>query len=159
MRWLFSLLLLVGCQRYDQWQTHHIKEKTAGSTRVQYKTRDQVAGIDIEFIRTGQDLATYLQVHGQPISLSTENKTEVKLITDNRVTTFLAHIHKGKQRIRLSKILQEQLISILTEGNSVIIELPGYRERVDPQRFQKVLKELNSDSSGFLSKFKVSMMG
>ncbi len=158
MKWLLSLLFLFGCQRYNQWQYHRISETTGGSTRVQYKTKDQVAGIDLEFIRSGDDLATYLQVHGQPLPYTKGDQARVKLISQDSVMTFLADLHTGGQRIRLSNVLQKQLLSLLIEGQAVTIEVVGYREQIDPKRFNKVFKELNSHSSDFLSKFKMSMM-
>lgn len=160
MRLLLPLILLVGCQRHQQWQCSQIQHTTHQSTRLIYKTKDPVAGIDVALFRNNEKWTTYLQVHGHPLysSLENEQKIEVRLISEGKVTSFLADLHRGRQRIRLSEILQDQLISELMEGNPVTIELSGYREIVSPKRFQKMLKKVDSKTSDFLSKFRASII-
>ncbi|NGX27368.1 MAG: hypothetical protein K940chlam6_01302 [Chlamydiae bacterium] len=154
MIWIWALLLLSSCQRHSQWQCHHINEKTAKATRVLYRSEDPVQGIDVEMIQADGELATYLQVHSQPLLPSEEDpeKTEVTITTAQSEMTFLAPFHRGAQRVRLSEELQTQLISILKEGNPITLELTGYRETIDPERFQKVFKRMGKKAPSVLNR-------
>ncbi|NGX59213.1 MAG: hypothetical protein KR126chlam3_00360 [Chlamydiae bacterium] len=154
---LLLTLLTTSCQRHSQWQYHHINEKTANATRVLYRSTDPVQGIDVEMIEADGQLATYLQVHSQPLLPSHEDpqKTEVKIYTTHGEKTFLAHYHLGEQRVRLSEVLQAELISVLKEGNPVTLELVGYRETIDPSHFQKVFQRSNQKAPSAFNRIRL----
>lgn len=153
--WL--LLLLASCQRNAQWQYHNIHETTSKTTRIHYRSHDPVQGIDIEMIKADGEMITYLQVHSQPIVPSEDctEKALVKMVTNKKQKTFLASIHRGGQRVRLSEILQTELISSLAEGNPVTLELSGYRESVNPTYFKQVFGKLSEKSPSVLNRIKL----
>ncbi|MDN3506600.1 MAG: hypothetical protein P0S96_05160 [Simkaniaceae bacterium] len=150
MHWVLALLLLASCQRHSQWQYTHVRETTSDSTRIQYRSKDPVQGIDIEMIHVDGELTTYLQVHSEPLKTK-ESKTLV-VIGD---TSYYAPCHKGKQRVQLTDVLQTMLISSLTEGNPITLELSGYRENVDPARFQKVFARIEKKAPSILKGIRI----
>lgn len=154
MRWVLALLLLASCQRHSQWQYTHVRETTCDSTRIMYYSEDPIQGIDIEMIHTDGELATYLQVHSEPVHVS-EDKTPVVIRTSHGEKSFLAPSHRGAQRVRLTDVLQTELISALIEGNPVTLELCGYRETVDPARFQKIFDRLEKKAPSVLNRVRL----
>lgn len=144
MRRLILLLLLAGCQTHSGWRYDQVPSKEKKCTRLTYKSDDPIKGIDVEFLYSGDALATYFQVHSHPIVAEEGKKASIRLITDQRVVDFVADIHTGKQRIRLSEPLQGELIKLLKEGKPVTIELKGYRQTLDPKDFEKSFKKLEN---------------
>jgi len=142
MIWALVLFLLSGCQRYSQWQYHHISQKQTDSTRILYRSKNPASGIDVEMMKSHGELTTYLQVHSTPLP-SREGKAEVQIQSGDKNVTFWAHLHEGGQRIRLTDSLQTALISSLAEGNPVTLQLQGYRETIYPKHFEKVFQNLN----------------
>lgn len=154
---LLLLLLFASCQRNSQWQYHNINETVSKTTRIHYRSADPVRGIDIEMIKADGEMITYLQVHSQPIlgSDADAEKAQVKILTKKRQKTFLVPIHRGGQRVRLSEILQTELISSLSEGNLVTLELSGYRESVNPAYFKQVFAKLSEKSPSVLNRIRL----
>lgn len=105
-------------------------------------------------IHVDGELTTYLQVHSEPLQTK-ENKTLVVIKTLHGEKSFLVPYHKGKQRVRLTDVLQTMVISSLTEGNPITLELSGYRETVDPTRFQKVFSRIEKKAPSVLSRIRL----
>lgn len=157
MFWIWVLVLFTSCQRYCDWQYHRIDEKNCKTTRIHYHSKDPVQGIDIEILQAEDQLATYLQVHSQPLPSSSEHPgtTQIKLFTMRGQKIFFAPIHAGGQRVRLSEVMQRELISSLTEGNPITLELSGYRETIDPVRFQKTFQRLSTKAPSILNRIRL----
>lgn len=81
-------------------------------------------------------------MHSIPISGS--QKAVVHIQTENKKSSFLADFHSGKQRLRCTKALQDELVLLLKEGKKVTIEVDGYQEIVEPYQFEKFFKHLQS---------------
>lgn len=149
MKFIFCLLLFSGCQTPSpndaKWQCNHLPtKKTPSSSRLTYRTHDQVRGIDLEFLHINNDLITYLQVHSRDIVPSVENKsqTKVTIVSPNQKISFLCDFHHGKQRVRLSSAAQAKLLFLLQEEETITISLLGYEESITPEHFEKLFKRL-----------------
>lgn len=138
--------MLVSCQRHSQWCYHHIPAKYPASdlTRLTYHSLDPIHGIDLEFLCSSKNCTTYLQIHSKSIPASEENpqKAQVLIQFENKTLYFLADRHCGGQRLRLSEPTQTELIALLKKGKPILLELKGYRETIDPKRFEKLFKRL-----------------
>jgi|GEM_PF-2789930 len=152
--WVLPLLLFASCQRHSQWQCTHVKETACESSRILYRSEDPVQGIDIEMIHTDGELSTYLQVHSEPLFV-TEKTSPVVIKSIRGEMSSMATSHRGAQRVRLNDDLQTELISALKEGYLVDIELSGYRETIDPSRFQKVFARLEKKAPSVLNRIRI----
>jgi len=140
-------ILLAACQRQENWHFKQIPtKKTASCRRITYYSKDPICGIDVELIYANEELVTYLQIRSTPLKSTSENAIQVTIQSEGKASHFLGKVHRGSQRIRLTPDLQTHLLSLLKEGKPLIIEIPGYRETIDPKRFEKVFKKLESSS-------------
>lgn len=155
--WVCLLLLLMNCQTKKEWYVQHISESATQTTCMYHLSSDPICGIDIEILQTGKQLITYLQVHSTPLypSKSDAKQVEVGLSTAAYKKTFLAPLHLGKQRIRLSEEMQTQFLSILKEKDPITLEVSGYRETLDPTQFQKYFLQLTKKAPSFLNKIHI----
>jgi len=141
------VLLLSSCSSSDSWAVSYLDGKGRSSSKLVYAARDIVNGVDLEFLRVGEELHTYLQVHSQMIPAFNGNAKEALVTFNINGTTHsgVAYRHEGGQRILLPEPLQNLLIEALKENKSVKIELQGYQATIEPGEFHKRLGDLNSN--------------
>lgn len=134
--------LLVSCQVTSQWRCQKIRTLDAcDCIRVTYRSENPSNGIDLEFLRTEEGVISYLQVHSAPIS-SKEERAKLKISSDSSSFTYLLPLHKGNQRIRLDKEVQEKLITLLYQKKPITLNLGTYSETINPHPFEKVYEQI-----------------
>ncbi|NGX39304.1 MAG: hypothetical protein KR126chlam1_00630 [Chlamydiae bacterium] len=137
---LLPLLLLAACQTHSQWNYCNIPAKGKNvCTRAIYKSSDEVLGIDIEFLQTSKGLATYLHMH-----TPAHEDAQILFKGKQGTTSFTLPIHKGGDRIRLSKEMQGELIALLKDAELITIEVDGCSETLKVADFKKILKKLGN---------------
>ncbi len=140
---IFLFILLSSCHHAStNWQIDRMTAGTAehNSTRLSYKTRDKVSGIDLEFLKTKLSLHAYLNVHSVPIP---ENAKGF-LIIDGACRPLEAHVRKGGQRILLSDSTCDLLIQSLLAGKSVEIRLSSYHTTFSPNGFKSQFETMQN---------------
>lgn len=131
-------LLLFSCSSRSQWNQQIITSQYDKFTyrKVSYKTPDPVHGLDLEFIKTSQQLKGYINIH----SLISEECNEsicIELKIDESISTYEAICLKGRQRLLLPQELTQSLIDAFSHEKTVVISIPGYRSIIGPKGFSK----------------------
>ena len=140
------LLFICGCQSHSQWQAQQVKSEETLCSRLAYSSKDPTAGIDMELLQYGSELVAYLQVSGQ-LTPNKKGKVEVTLTSDSTQVTYKLPCREGKQRLKLSREAIQTLIAELEKHPTLTLELPGYRETLEKEEFQKALKKLRKGPS------------
>ena len=138
----------MGCTQNTDWSVSYLTSSNTefSSARLFFPTKDWVNGIDVEFVQTSDGLHAYLQVHSHPIPPYLDNPKEalVNLQTENNSCCGAAIRREGGQKILLSPILQDFLLSSLKEGKSVTMELVGYETVILADGFNEHLYEMQN---------------
>jgi len=146
-RKIFAVFLLFSsCTGSDRWTVSHLGSHKEGSSRLTYSSQDAVNGLDLEFLRVGTDLHTYLQVHSQSIPPLNGNPKEALVVFKfgDKELSGVAFRHEGGQRLMLPPAMQQQLINALKEEKQVTIRLQGYQAVIDAASFPQSFGDLQS---------------
>ena len=139
---LLLLFTLFGCYETSPWNVSYLEG--GDSSRVSCLTRDKVNGVGVEMVYAKNSLRTYLEVHSQSIPPYRGNEQEALVIlkTATQVIRTVASRHAGGQRLLLPSDSQQILIDNLLEGESVTIELQGYRQTLSPDHFSNKFSKI-----------------
>lgn len=139
-------LLLFSCGRQNHWSHEeiHSNYEEYSYSKVHYRGRDPVRGIDLEFVQSADCLKTYLLVHSTAVpSLKQDpKKIKVKIEIDSELMTCDADRFDGGQRFLLPEKQAAFVIEALLAKKNVIISIPGYRSEVPAEGFVNHFRKL-----------------
>src|SRR5579862_10011177 len=98
---LCGCLLLVSCGKQNHWchEKIHSNHEQFSYSKVVYRARDPVHGVDLEFVQTCDCFKSYLLVHSTAVPATKEapNKIPVKMEIDGVLMTCEADRLEGGQ--------------------------------------------------------------
>lgn len=146
-RLFFLVLLLSACTSRSHWISDqiHSDKKEFCSTKLSYLSTDPINGIDLEFLKIGESLNVYLNVHSIPVPVRQANQKSILLKLDIGGEIFRCEAYRleGGQRFLLPKEIVSTLIGSLQNHKDVTFILPGYRSTVKAEDFAKKFIQLN----------------
>jgi hypothetical protein len=144
---LFFLVLLSACTSQGHWISNqiHSDKREFCSTKLSYPSRDPINGIDLEFLKIGENLNVYLNVHSIPVLAHQDNQKSVllKLDIDGEILRCQVYRLEGGQRFLLPEEIVATLIKSLHNHKDVTFILPGYRSTVKAENFAEKFIQLN----------------
>lgn len=144
---LFSLLLS-ACASRSHWTLDqvHSDKKEHRSTKLSYYSQDPINGIDLEFLKIGERLNVYLNVHSIPVPAYRGNQKSalLKLEIGEEVVRSEAYRLEGGQRFLLSEKTARTLIESLQNHREVTFILHGYRSTVTVEDFSSKFDQLHA---------------
>ena len=152
-RFLNSLLLLTflfACSSRSHWISDqvHSDKKEYRSAKLSYLPNDPVHGIDLEFLKIGERLNVYLNIHSIPVSpyQGKAKSALLKLEIDGETLRYETYRLEGGQRFLLSEDVARILIESLQNHKDVTLILPGYRSTIRPEDFSSKFNRLHDPS-------------
>lgn len=149
LSWILLLAssLLFACSRQSShWSSNkiHSDVKEYSSTKLIYSSDDPINGIDLEFIKIGDHLNAYLNVHSIPVPSCKDGKkySLLKLEAIGEVHQTKTYRFEGGQRFLLSEEIAKILVDLLQENKDVTLILPGYRTVIKAEDFPKKFHRL-----------------
>jgi hypothetical protein len=139
-------LVLGGCGKESHWacdQIHSGKEAFC-SSKLTYRSGNPTRGIDLEFLKTAEHLATYLNVHSLPISPRKKdpNTTPLTLEIEGERSHYLTRRLLGGQRFLLPPDAAQKVIDALQDQKEVKITLASYETLLKPEDFSSKFEKL-----------------
>lgn len=125
------LCLASSCHHQSPWSTSQINSHDPhfSSLQVAFYAEDPVHGLDVEFLKTFQNLYLYLSTHA-PFKHSW-----VDITIDGQKLRFQGHPQKGYQRLLLPKDATELILSALARQSPIDIAIAGFNTRIPPGHF------------------------
>ncbi len=122
----------------------HSNQEKFSYSKVVYRERDPVHGVDLEFVQTFDCLKTYLLVGktAVPSSKDSTKKISVKIEIEEILLTCEADRLEGGQRFILPHEMTDALIEALLAKKNVTISIPGYRSSVDSEGFVEHFRKI-----------------
>jgi hypothetical protein len=143
---LFTVLFF-ACSKHSHWTSDQVysDKKEFCSTKLSYPSPDPIHGIDLEFLKIGERLNVYLNVHSVPVPAHQGNQksTPLKLEIDGKILRCVAYRFEGGQRFLLPEEVAKILIESLQNHKDITLILPGYRSTVKAEDFTDKFIELN----------------
>jgi len=115
----------------------HSDHEEFRSTKLTYFSRDPIHGIDLEFLKIGNRLNAYLNVHSVPVPLRQKDQKNVplKLDINGEIIDCESYRLEGGQRFLLSQETLKILIDSLQHQKKITLILPGYRSTIQAEDF------------------------
>jgi hypothetical protein len=142
-------LFFFSCSTSSRWQID--REETGSvefdSAKLSFFSSDPGNGLDLTFFATGGKVKTFLEVRSRaipPVDADHPSLANVVLEAGGEVYTDVSPLHAGGQRIVLSDLLQQQLLSLLRDHPFVDIKIDGFSSRISRDDFAKKWDSLNS---------------
>jgi hypothetical protein len=125
------------------------------SSKISYYSADPVRGINLEILKTKDNLHFYLDVSSRSIPPYKNNLKEaiVEIEVEGQKYIFIASRHSGGQRVLLPTQAQELIVSSLQGDKSVQIALSGYKTTLLSDGFAERYEKLQT--SPFKNPFKL----
>jgi hypothetical protein len=145
---LACAVVLSGCGKQSHWacdQIHSDKEAFC-SNKLTYRSGNPARGIDLEFLKTTEHLATYLNIHSLPIAARKKdpNTTPLTIEIEGETFHYLVRRLTGGQRFLLPSEASQQIIDALQDHKEVQITLASYKTSFKPEdfplKFEKLLR-------------------
>jgi hypothetical protein len=142
---LMACLLVLSACRDSDWSHEKIHSNYAqySYSKITYRARDLIHGVDVEFTHADGSIKTYLLVHSTPIPHA---KIPVKFECDGVSTLCTADRLEGGQRFLLSADSAQILMDALLAEKQVILTIPGYQSRITPDGFTSHFKKIGRSS-------------
>jgi hypothetical protein len=144
---LFLLLSLFACSNHSHWTSDLVysDRKEFCSTKLSYLSSNPIHGIDLEFLKIGQRLNVYLNVHSVPVPAYRGNQkiALLKLDIDGEILDCETYRLEGGQRFLLPQEIVKILIESLQNHKDITLILPGYRSTVKAEDFTRKFFQLN----------------
>lgn len=136
--------MLSAC-RDSNWSHERIHSNYAqfSYSKITYRTRDLIHGVDVEFAHADGCIKTYLLVHSTPVPHA---KIKVQLEIDGVSTICTADRLEGGQRFLLSEDSAQILIEALLAEKEIILSIPGYRSPITAAGFADHFKKIGQPS-------------
>ena len=148
-RVLLSIFLtfLSACSSRSHWSSDQVysDKKEFCSTKLSYLSPDPINGIDLEFLKIGERLNIYLNVHSVPVPPPKDNDKTVVLKLDIAGEILRCEVYRleGGQRFLLPEDIASTLIRSLQNDKEITLILPGYRSTVQAEGFTEKFTQLN----------------
>jgi hypothetical protein len=134
--------MCAGCVRGSpQWASKHVtgSQKDFHSSRMLYKSKNYLSGIDLSLMDAAQETCLYLQVHGPALTTS-----QITLLLDGELMVFNGLCHAGGQRLSLPEEYQQKILNALLEEKTILLQIEGYMEKILPSKEFKKLRKGDS---------------
>lgn len=145
---LFFPALLYACSTHSHWVSDQVysNKKEFCSTKLSYFSSDRIHGIDLEFLKIGERLNLFLNVHSTPVPASQGNQKNnlLKLNIDGKMLCCEVYRLEGGQRFLLPEETAKLLIESLQNRKEITFILPGYRSTIKTEDFVEKFIEFNN---------------
>jgi|GEM_PF-6145474 len=113
---------------------------STGSSRLVHSALDSFSGLELEFLRVGDKVFSYLKVHSGSIKSTDEKTVKINIQFKNQVIVDSANLHLGGQKISLRKDLTNLILFALQDGADVTIQVDGFETTFESKNFSHLYK-------------------
>jgi hypothetical protein len=142
MKFIFFLVLLVGCALPTHWQANFLTtgESTSSSGRLRFTPEDSLSGVSLEFVRTKNLLTAYLISKARRLSVQKTVQAELQ-IDDSIYKTELC-LHEGNMKAILPEEWTQAATKALLDGREIAIMIGSIKQTIQPEQFSALYNKL-----------------
>ncbi len=142
MRYLGVILLLCSCTSPSYWSYDFTPDDGLGacSSRIVYTVQDSYSGLELEFLRVGEKIFSYLKIHSGTLKCTDEKRVKINVRIKNQIIEDDAHLHLGGQKLSLRKDLTSLILFSLQDGTDVTIQVEGFETTFESRSFLPLYK-------------------
>ena len=154
MQWIIFFLLL-SCSISTRW---HVTQTNLGkqqSSHLFYNLENPYLGVQLEFLRIGEEISGYLYVKSRGINKEQFRSIPLEIAIENENWKGMVLVYEGGQKFKLDDETTQLILKGLLKEKTVSIRFSRYTQEINGDHFTKKYQEWMRDSvswSSFLKK-------
>lgn len=137
-------VFLIACQSKtntpwieQEMSTHCLN---SDSIRLTYPPQEPSEGFELELLLAQDELTSYINLFLYPLPFKHRTTYSLTFTCENETVSYPAYLHRGGQKLTLSKEAQDHLLSLLKQEKSVHISFDRHSQLIIGEGFQKYKK-------------------
>ncbi|MBP9841447.1 MAG: hypothetical protein KBC64_03360 [Simkaniaceae bacterium] len=114
--------------------------ESSDSIRLIYPKEEDSRGFELELLFAKNELSSHINLFLYPLPFLKQTEYPLTLTCEDETYTYAAYLHKGGQKLTLSKEAQECLLSLLKKGEPIQLSFKGHSQMIHGKGFKKYEK-------------------
>lgn len=111
--------------------------KASDSVRLIYPSQDESEGFELEFLFAKEELTSHINLLLYPLPFLRRTEYPLTFTTETQTFVHPAYLHKGGQKLTLSKEAQDCLLSLLKTEPLITLSFQGHSQMISNHGFKK----------------------
>lgn len=146
MQWVIFFLLLLSCSVSTKWHVTQTDLGNQKSSHLVYELENHYTGVQLEFLRIGEEMSGYLSVQSKEIDKERSRSIPLEIAIENKSRKGMAFVYEGGQKFKLDDETTQLILQALLEEKTISIRFSRYVQEINGTHFNKKYQEWMRDS-------------